>query len=241
VLWLHGGGWILGDNALDPGTFIGDIESAVVSRGWLFATVDYGLAPKNQWPAQITDTKCAVRYLRAHAVVIHADPAHFGVIGASAGGQLASLLGLAGRSAGFDTGPHLDESSAVQAVVDEYGPTDLTAPSWSTTPLADQVSPEVFGVPAQPPSAVLAGASPVNYVTGAAPPFLVVQGADDDIVAPQQSRLLVNRLRTAGVPTTFLMVQNAGHGLEHDGHGPVDPSPSTVAHQIEQFLFNQLG
>jgi acetyl esterase/lipase len=241
VMWLHGGGWVLGDGLVDPGTLIDQLEHATVDHGWLFVSVNYGLAPAHRWPAQIADAKCAVRYLRANAGSLHVDPAHIGVIGASAGGQLAALVGLARPSAGFDVGQYLDEPSTVQAVVDEYGPADLNDPSWSATPLAEHVSPEVFGVPAQPASATLAGASPVSYVSGAAPPFLVVQGAEDEIVAPGQSQALVQRLDAAGAAATLVMVKNAGHGLEPADRGPMTPSASTVAHDEERFLFDHLG
>jgi acetyl esterase/lipase len=238
---LHGGGWVLGDGLVDPGTLTDDMEQAIVDHGWLFASVNYGLAPAHRWPAQIADAKCAVRYLRANARSLHVDPSHIGVIGASAGGQLAALLALAGPSAGFDGGQYSYEPSNVQAVVDEYGPADLNAASWSATPLAEHVSPEVFGVPAQPASTVLGGASPVNYVSNAAPPFLVVQGAEDDIVAPSQSQELVHRLEAAGAPARLVMVQNAGHGLEPAGNGPMTPSGSTIVHDEAQFFFEQLG
>jgi acetyl esterase/lipase len=241
VVFLHGGAWMLGDAAIGPGTFIGDLESALVGSGWAFASVNYRLAPGSRWPAQINDAKCAVRYLRAHAAALHIDPARVAAVGASAGGQLASLLGLAGPGAGFDVGPYAGVPSTVQAVVDEFGPTDLGAASWSATPVARALTPEVFGVPSQPASPVLIGASPASYVAAGDPPFLVIQGAEDDVVAPAQSEELVQRLDAAGDQATLVLVAHAGHGLVPSGSGPLTPSIAGVAQQAANFLTDRMG
>ena len=93
----------------------------------MVASIDYRLAPENPWPDQIIDVKCAVRYLRAHAADLGIDPNRIAALGTSAGGQLVSLLGTTGSSTLWDAGPYPDESSAVDAVVDEFGPADLEA------------------------------------------------------------------------------------------------------------------
>jgi len=240
VMDVHGGGWVTGDARLIPGTVDDQVKAALVDLGWVFVSIDYRLAPAYKWPAQIDDAKCAVRYLRAHAATLHVDPHRIGAIGASAGGHLAAMLGLAGPTAGFDVGTNLDQSSAVDAVVDEYGPTDLEAPSWDASEVAPQVTSEVFGVPLGQPSPVLAGASPVTYVTSGAPPFLVVHGADDVVVLPAQSEELIRRLHAAGDPATLLMVANAGHGLLPTGDRPLDPTQQDVVDDVTAFFEREL-
>jgi len=240
VVFLHGGAWELGDGAITLGSFDGDLEADVVNKGWVFASVNYRLAPQYKWPAMVEDAKCAVRALRANAAFLKIDPQRIAAVGASAGGQLSSLLGLASPSAGFDVGQYLNQSSRVEAVVDEFGPTDLNAVSWSATPLAKQVSPAVFGVPAQPPSPVLSAASPVTYVSVTAPPFLVIQGAVDEVVPPAQSEELVQRLTAAGDQATLVLVQNAGHGLAPVDNLAVTPSIAALAQQATNFLDQQL-
>ncbi|MBO8796930.1 alpha/beta hydrolase fold domain-containing protein, partial [Staphylococcus aureus] len=84
----------------------------------------------NKWPAQIVDAKCAVRYLRANAKTYSIDTTRIGAWGSSAGGHLVSLIGTADASAGFDVGEWSNESSRLQAVVDLFGPADLTAGGW---------------------------------------------------------------------------------------------------------------
>src|SRR5712692_6733292 len=120
AVMVHGGGWEHGDAG--PSNRLSLVESGLVGKGFVVASVNYRLAPQYVWPAQIEDVKCAIRYLRASAATYGIDPTRIGVWGGSAGGHLVAMLGTAGPSAGYDVGQYLDQSSAVQAVVDEWGP-----------------------------------------------------------------------------------------------------------------------
>ena len=71
-------------------------------RGFVAVSVGYRLAPDNKFPAQIEDAKTAVRFLRANAEEFGIDPDRIAALGFSAGGHLASLLGTADKSAGFE-------------------------------------------------------------------------------------------------------------------------------------------
>lgn len=124
AVYIHGGSWIGGHQ--DTGGFIiSEIGPALNAAGIMVVNVNYRLGPDAQWPAQIEDVKSAVRYLRAYAKELHIDPQRIGTWGQSAGGQLASLLGTAGRSAGWDKGDFLEYSSSVEAVADLSGPANL--------------------------------------------------------------------------------------------------------------------
>ncbi len=238
VVDIHSGGWVSGDDNLQPQTVDWDVESALVGKGWVFASINYRLAPSSPWPAQLEDAKCAVRFLRANAPALHIDPARIAVVGSSAGGQLAAMLGLTGPQ--FEDGRYLNQSSAVEAVVDEYGPADLTSPDWSTSKVLRILSKETFGVEVGQPSPTLVAASPVTYIHPGAPPFFVIQGLEDKIVPPSQSTELVARLRKAGDEATLVTVQHAGHGLIHTGNGPVTPDVATLAAEVVTFLTRQL-
>lgn len=240
VVDIHGGGWVAGSAALQRGTVDARVEAALVARGWVFVSINYRLAPRYHWPSPIEDAKCAVRFLREYAAVLHVDSSRVAVMGASAGGQLASMVGLAGPSAGFDVGPYPGVSSAVEAVVDEYGPTDLTAPDLDGSAALRRFAAEEFGVPAGEAAFALVTGSPVNYVHPGAPPFLVIQGADDNVVPPSQSEELVRRLRAAGDSAELLMVRDAGHGLVATDHQRPVPSVAQVSGETVQFLVAQL-
>lgn len=129
VIWIHGGAWKAGTKAQAK-------AAPLIFSGYAVASIDYRLSGEAAWPAQMHDCKAAVRWLRAHAADYGLDPDRFGASGSSAGGHLATFLGVSG---GIDTttvgrttvdlegsvGDYLNESSRVQAVVDYYGPTDL--------------------------------------------------------------------------------------------------------------------
>ena len=246
VVYVHGGGWVQGDSAITPGSLVGQVASAVEAKGFVFVSIDYRLAPRFRWPAQIEDAACAVRFLRAQSSALHIDPARIGAMGDSAGGQIVSLLALAGRGAGFDVGPFQGQSSAVQAVADLYGPADLTTADWVHAALIQVYAPQAFGTKLGPGSRgtptgrTLRAASPVTYVAPHAPPFLIVQGADDRVVPPDQSQELAFRLAAAGNSPTLVMVQHAQHGLLPMAGGPVTPSVAGVAAQTAAFFVQHL-
>jgi acetyl esterase/lipase len=238
AMFVYGGGWTEG--AADPVGQPSPVEAALANRGFFVASINYRLAPKHAWPAQIEDAKCAVRFLRANARKLDIDGSRIGVWGASAGGHLVSLLGLAGRAAGWDVGQYLDQSSAVEAVVDEWGPADLTTTEWSPA-VALLIAPKVFGVPFGTASPTLVAASPVTYVHAGAPPFLIIQGVEDQTVHAIQSQEFEHRLVAAGDSARLLMVANAGHGLIHVGVSPVSPPVTQVDQEIVSFFVSHPG
>jgi len=130
VLWIHGGAWRAGDRKQVP-----DSVLALVARGISVASIDYRLTSQAgrwgdepvHWPAQRNDAKAAVRWLRAHAEELNLDEGAFVAWGASAGGHLATILGLTNDAPGTtgSVGEHTDTSSAVALAINFYGPTDL--------------------------------------------------------------------------------------------------------------------
>jgi acetyl esterase/lipase len=229
VLFVHGGGWTQGDKTA-PGNLVD--FAALVLRGYAVASIDYRLAPKYQFPAMLYDAKCAVRFLRAKAGTYNIDANRIGAMGDSAGGHIVSLLGATDAKAGFEQGEYLDQSSRVQAVADLYGPADLTSASGSIIGL--QLG-RVFGTA---PGA-FEKASPVTYITPDDPPFLILQGDRDQIVPASQSEELNDRLKAAGVPSTLVIVKNAGHGFTPMG-GTISPSRADITRTIVAFFDQQL-
>lgn len=246
VVYVHGGGWVAGDSTISPGSLVGQVARAIGAEGWVFVSIDYRLAPRFRWPAQIDDAACAIRFLRTASSALHIDPSAIGAIGDSAGGQIVSLLGLGGRDVGFGSRPDAGRSSAVQAVVDLYGPTDLTATDWALAPFIQGYASQVFGTtlgpgtPGTPTKALLLAASPVTYVAAHEPPFLVVQGEQDTVVPPGQAVELATRLRADGDPVTLVLVNHAQHGLLPVAGGPVTPGITNLADQVATFLVRRL-
>jgi acetyl esterase/lipase len=113
VVFLHGEGWRAG-NRQQMNHFI----EGMARLGYVGVTVEYRLVPAARFPAQIEDCKAAVRWLRANAKKYRIRPDRIGVVGFSAGGHLASMLGVTGKEDGFEgVGGNPEQSSRVQAVV----------------------------------------------------------------------------------------------------------------------------
>ncbi|MFR9778427.1 alpha/beta hydrolase fold domain-containing protein [Micromonospora sp. MS34] len=239
AMYIHGGGLVLGDRKLSGlGASLSNHQAALFTplrerlnaNGYLVASIDYRLTPAAGWPAPLEDAKCAVRFLRTHAADLGVDPSRIGVWGASGGGWLSSLLGLTGRQGG--PGPYAGQSSAVQAVVDMFGPTDLNdfadAPPFIRFLLWAGIGSS---------EATRQSASPINYITDQAPPFLILHGALDEDVAPRQSVRFAERLRTAGVQAELVEVAGTGHTLATPGQ---QPSTQQVTDMVVDFFLATL-
>jgi acetyl esterase/lipase len=209
VAWVHGGGWNSGGRAYCP-------AKPLVSLGYAVASIDYRLTNEAIYPAQVEDCKAAIRWLRAHAGEYGLDPQHIGAWGESAGGHLVALLGTTGDIRDFDVGENLDQSGAVQCVIDWYGPADflhwggehpdlrLDEPSTSVAKL--------LGGTVMTHADLAREASPVHFVNARSAPFLIMHGDADKTVPQQQSEELNAALKQAGVATQLIVLPGAGHG-----------------------------
>jgi acetyl esterase/lipase len=231
VLYVHGGGWTSGDKAVGAGS--GDV-SALRAAGFIVVPINYRLAPRFKFPAMIEDVKCAVRFLRAHALEYGIDTDKIGAYGGSAGGHLVSLLGVTDQSAGWDIGPDTVYSSRVQAVVDMFGPADLPALFSGSQQVVAQ---SVFGT-SDPKSPILARASPVSWISRDDPPFLILQGDHDTVVPLSQSQEFYTRLTGAGVDTMLVVVKNGTHGL--NGSPDMQPTRQDLTKMLVDFFVKHL-
>ena len=225
LIYIHGGAWIAGDKDEKP---LRTDLPGLLQRGYAVFSINYRLAPLYRFPAQIEDCKCAVRSIRANAKKYNIDPARLGVWGSSAGGHLATLLGVTEGVSEFEgDGGYPEQSSAVQAVATFFGPADLTTSDWSLIDKLGFLS--GFGT-----SKYWLKASPVNYVTRQAPPFWVVVGDKDKIVSPQQGQRLFAELKSHQVQSSLLVVKNCGHEFAFSGNPT--PSRPEVSKQLVKFF-----
>lgn len=232
IVMIHGGSWNSGSKEQ-----VEEIARPVAQQGYVVASINYRLAPAHQWPAQIEDSKAAVRWLRRSAGKYGVDAAHIGAVGFSAGAQLAALLGTT-TDAEYLDGDTPDVSSRVQAVIAVSGPFDFYR--WKEKdPDSPYLSYYLGGTFRQRPEAYRA-ASPVLHVTKDTPPFLLIDGAQDDLVLPENDDLMADALRKHGVEAEIIRVQNAGHVLKPlDGKQPDPPLP-VILLKVAAFLQRNL-
>ncbi|HLI48356.1 MAG TPA: alpha/beta hydrolase [Chthonomonas sp.] len=225
IVLVHGGGWVGGDKI-----FYANIGKAFAEHGYDAFSVNYRLAPKFHYPAQLDDVQRAVRFLRAHAADYDLDPQRIGAMGDSAGGYLVAFLGLCDTRDNSD--PALaNYSSKVQCVVDFYGPTDFTIPPEQAhiNAFVANLLTMYFGKkPGEDPT-LYREASPVIYASKSAPPFLILQGTADTLVPPDQSERLYDALHKAGANVTLLLAYGLPHAF-------LSPQPDLYFDIAEKFF-----
>jgi acetyl esterase/lipase len=211
IVYVHGGAWRAGSKKDVP---IGKL----MEQGYAIASVDYRLSTQAVFPAQVHDIKAAIRFLRANAESLHINASKIGILGSSAGGHLAALVGVSNGDKALEgkVGEHLDQSSDVQAIVSFYGASDLQTILSQSTPHGLTVR-----IPAlklllgdtpdkKPELARLA--SPVAHLDKNDPPLLLIHGDADPQMPPQQSQELAKAYQALGLPVTLIMLPGSKHG-----------------------------
>lgn len=209
VIFIHGGGWLGNDKYADIG-YMKKTVAEIVSSGFALASIDYRFATQAIFPAQIQDCNRAISFLYDNADKYGLDENRFAVMGFSAGGHLASLVGLSkNNNVQSFFMPNTNKSFSFKAVVDFYGPAELILFPGAN----DEKSPEALLIGATPLSRpdLAKAASPVTYVDKNDPPFLIIHGEKDDLVSPKQSYLLSAWLTVAGVQNELIIVKDAPH------------------------------
>ena len=218
VLFLHGGGWRIGSRHTVGPMYAGQDPTPferMAQAGIAVASADYRLSGEAVWPAQLHDAKAAVRWLRARADELGADPDRIAVWGESAGGHLASLLGLTAGDPSLEGDVGVTGlSSQVLAVAAWYAPSDLVGFAVDAgTDSADATTREaqlLGGTPMSLPDMAVQ-ASPLIHVSPAAPPFLLLHGRTDRFVPCLQSERLYDALVEAGVEAELDLYEDADH------------------------------
>jgi acetyl esterase/lipase len=209
VIFIHGGGWLGNDKYADMG-YMKKTVAEIISSGFALASIDYRFSTQAVFPAQMQDCNRAISFLYDNAGKYGFDVTRFAVMGFSAGGHLASMVGLS-KNNNIDSFfmPGATRAFSFKAVVDFYGPAELIMFPGA----GDAKSPEALLIGAAPldrPDLAKA-ASPVTYVDKNDPPFLIIHGEKDELVSPNQSRLLGSWLKLAGVPKELIIVMDAPH------------------------------
>ncbi len=231
VIFVHGGGWLVNDKYADIG-YMKKTVSAILEKGYAMASIDYRFATQAIFPAQIQDCNSAVSFLVDNADTYGFDTDRIAIMGFSAGGHLASLMGLSKNNDVPDFFmPETTKSFDFNAVVDFYGPSELILFPGANDPK----SPEALLIGAAPLDRpdLAKTASPVTYVDEEDPPFLIIHGEKDDMVSPGQSQLLSAWLSAKNVENELIMVTDAPHfGEMFD----VDSIRSKVMEFLEKHL-----
>ncbi len=201
VLFMISGGWFSGwappeRRRLQFGYLL--------DAGFTVFAIHHGSAPRFKVPDAVSDVRRAVRHVRMNAERFDIDPDRLGVMGGSAGGHLALMLGLAsdaGDASAED--PVARVSNRVQAVVAYFPPVDL---SKSAGP--NERFPALDFDPA-----LAADVSPINFVSEDDPPVLMIHGDEDRLVPISNSERMGGALDVVGVTNSVVVLEGARHGF----------------------------
>ena len=209
VVFIHGGGWIGNDKYADMG-YMPNTINAMLDNGMAVASIDYRFATEAVFPAILQDCNKAVSFLYDNADTYSLDKNKIALMGFSAGGHLASLMGTSQNNKVSNLYfANAYRPFQYKAVVDFYGPTDLILLPGNE----DEKSPEALLIGATPLSRpdLAKAASPLTYIDKNDPPFLIFHGEKDNIVSNKQSKLFSAWLYYYGVKNELTIVKDAPH------------------------------
>ncbi len=203
LIFIHGGSWSKGKRS-DYLPYLVDYAM----KGYVTATISYRLVKVAKYPAAVEDVKCAVKWIKDHAAEYGIDPNRVALIGGSAGGHLAMM-------AGYDVEENVSDCESisdgkVQAIVNLYGPVDLTTPYARARPEITNFlgktwkeAPELF-----------IESSPKTYISSDDPPTLTFHGTLDSLVPVSQSDSLNSWLKQAGVISEYHRLKGWPHTMD---------------------------
>jgi acetyl esterase/lipase len=204
LVLIHGGGWQFGSR-----TEFAQGQLGFAKIGFATAAVQYRFAPKHKYPAQKQDVQAAIEFLVAEQTNYRIDPDRVALMGGSAGGHLALVVGLPAT-----------KGYTVRGIINVCGPTDLT--TFHSTAAGDAalqsfakrdsagLLEDLLGT-ADRQAAIYREASPVSLVRKDGPPVLTLHGDNDDLVPIEQADALHAVLKSAGVQETLVRCPGGGH------------------------------
>lgn len=224
IVFVQGSAWTTPDRDYEIPQL-----SMFARAGYVVATILHRDCTKgpHPYPAYLADTKCAIRYLRANAEEYGIDPERVAIWGTSSGGNTSLLVGLTGDDPQFKTSEYAEQSDAVKAVVECFGPTDMPA-LWDYykkmaemmgAPEPQEPSPLVKGLCGGDMNrydAVMDGMSPIQYVEesparAAGIPFLLIHGDADPVVPYDQMTSLYEKMTACGYDVNAWCIDGAPH------------------------------
>lgn len=244
VVWIHGGGW---QNGTKSEARALSICTTLANAGYVAVSVEYKLGAAS-WPTNLYDCKNAVRFLRFNNAKYHIDTKRIAVMGGSAGGHLALMVGLTSDRPNLEPeSPYPGVSDSVLAIGDFYGITDLftrqkPGPHGEVTGVLsdDKEFKKVFGAARHENDALWRDVSPVFHVSKSSPPVLIAQGLADPTVNHGQSEELDKVLTQYHVPHKFILLPGIGHTFDLTKWNK-KPLPYDLRPIVLQFLAEHVG
>ncbi|WP_054533206.1 alpha/beta hydrolase [Herpetosiphon geysericola] len=208
---VHGGSWRGGGK--------GDIPAWnrwAAGQGYVVFDISYRLAPQSQFPAAVSDVKCAIGYVRRNAARFGVDPQRLGLVGRSAGAQLALIAAYSDAT----IAPSCDApDTSVKAVVSYYAPTRLDYYNVIKPELAPRALDDYLGGPPEAHAEAYRQARPATWVNQNTPATLLLHGGRDQFIRPLDADVVADALAQANRPYTMIELPLANHGFDFNLYG----------------------
>ena len=215
VVYVPGGGFVVA-----PKIGGARMRRHVAAAGFVVASVEYRTTSNAAtYEDGMADVRAAIAFLRQHASEYGIDGSRVALWGESAGGYLASMVGVTDG----ETEPGAKPGERILAVVNKFGGSSLErlAEGFDENTVAATDAPG--NAPARyvhGPAAIsitedaarLRAADPTTHASAASPPFLIFHGTDDRLISPIQTAVLHHALLDVGADSTRYLVIGAGHG-----------------------------
>lgn len=244
IVHIHGGGFMIGDKRDDHM----DAYLDGIRRGYAVASVEYRLSGEAKFPAAVLDVREAIRFLREHGKEYHLDTDRIGLIGGSAGANLAAMLAMNVPNGEFpeeNTEAIRQTNPYVKTAVCQFGPMNFATMEEQAE--ANGIS-ETHENPAEMPESkylgvsiaeaaeeLIASANPATYASEHMCPILVQHGTKDHLVPFAQSEEFVKAVtaKVGETKVTYVPVEDADH---EDKKFTTDPNMSLVWEYFEKHL-----
>ncbi len=193
LLQVHGGAWTIGkkDQQGIP------LMQHLAAKGWVCVAINYRLAPRDPFPAQIIDVKKGIAWIRENIAAYGGDPDYIAITGGSAGGHLTALAALTPNDPTWQPGFE-DVDTSVQLAIPHYGIYDMGSETGLTSVrlMRDRfLGPRVFKKSFRSEPEAFEAASPISRISADAPDFFILHGTLDTLVGVEQARLFTEKLR----------------------------------------------
>jgi len=217
LLQVHGGAWMVGHKSEQGQPLL----HRMVESGWVGVSINYRLAPRSAFPAQILDVKKAIAWVKANIAEYGGDPNFIVVTGGSAGGHLSLLAGLTPSHADWQTGfEHID--TAVQGVLALYPVVDLTNRHGirQQDSMDSFIARRIIQQSREDAPGIYEDGSPISWlhrpgIAESAPPIFIVQGTHDSLVWVEEVRRFVAEFSPiAAAPVVYAELPRAQHAFE---------------------------
>lgn len=240
------------------------LASRWAPQGYAVVGLNVRSSSQAKFPGQVHDVKAAIRFLRAHAGEFGLDADRFATMGNSSGAWVSTMAALTSGIAELegDLG-HPEQSSAVQAAVDLFGPTDFLqmdahrVPDGLVHEVADSPESELMGFTIGCNSEAVQKANPATYVRPDSPPVFITHGLNDPLVPAHQSQILFDAYEKAGATAVMTLVSGvkhtdaylfdpnygSGHTVKRTAGGATTTAdlPAPTFATVKEFLDTHLG